>query len=108
MNDPKGESPQTDPADQPGTSADLLPQVYDELRKLARARIAREPAGLTLQPTALVHEAYLRLIDVSRATCEARTQFNCALGKSDAAGARRSGAIEAPHQAWRRSAHGNA
>jgi RNA polymerase sigma factor (TIGR02999 family) len=47
--------------DQPGSSADLLPQVYDELRRLARSRIAREPAGLTLQPTALVHEAYLRL-----------------------------------------------
>jgi len=45
----------------PGTSAELLPQVYEELRRLARARIAREPAGLTLQPTALVHEAYLRL-----------------------------------------------
>jgi RNA polymerase sigma factor (TIGR02999 family) len=44
-----------------GSSAELLPQVYDELRKLARSRIAREPAGLTLQPTALVHEAYLRL-----------------------------------------------
>ena len=44
-----------------GTSAELLPEVYDELRKLARSRIAREPAGLTLQPTALVHEAYLRL-----------------------------------------------
>ena len=44
-----------------GSSADLLPQVYDELRRLARSRIAREPAGLTLQPTALVHEAYLRL-----------------------------------------------
>jgi RNA polymerase sigma factor (TIGR02999 family) len=43
-----------------GTSAELLPQVYEELRRLARARIAREPAGLTLQPTALVHEAYLR------------------------------------------------
>lgn len=44
-----------------GTSAELLPQVYDELRRLARARLSREPAGLTLQPTALVHEAYLRL-----------------------------------------------
>jgi RNA polymerase sigma factor (TIGR02999 family) len=50
-----------EPTSTPGSSADLLPQVYDELRKLARARIAREPAGLTLQPTALVHEAYLRL-----------------------------------------------
>jgi RNA polymerase sigma factor (TIGR02999 family) len=46
---------------QPGSSAELLPKVYEELRRLARARIAREPAGLTLQPTALVHEAYLRL-----------------------------------------------
>ena len=44
-----------------GTSAELLPQVYDELRRLAAARLAQEPAGLTLQPTALVHEAYLRL-----------------------------------------------
>ena len=47
--------------DESGSSAELLPQVYDELRRLARARIAQEPAGLTLQPTALVHEAYLRL-----------------------------------------------
>lgn len=48
-------------ADGPGSSEDLLPQVYDELRRLARARLAREGPGLTLQPTALVHEAYLRL-----------------------------------------------
>ena len=46
-----------DPSGESGSSAELLPQVYDELRRLARARIAREPAGLTLQPTALVHEA---------------------------------------------------
>src|SRR5438477_9616874 len=43
-------------------AADLLPLVYDELRKLAAARLAAEPAGQTLQPTALVHEAYLRLV----------------------------------------------
>ena len=36
---------------------DLLPLVYDELRKLAAAKMTREPAGQTLQPTALVHEA---------------------------------------------------
>ena len=41
---------------------DLLPVVYDELRKLAAARLAGERAGHTLQPTALVHEAYLRLV----------------------------------------------
>jgi RNA polymerase sigma factor (TIGR02999 family) len=40
----------------------LLPLVYDELRKLAAARMAREPSDHTLQPTALVHEAYLRLV----------------------------------------------
>src|SRR5437588_2269679 len=40
----------------------LLPLVYDELRKLAAARLAGEKAGQTLQPTALVHEAYLRLV----------------------------------------------
>ena len=40
----------------------LLPLVYDELRKLAGARLAREEPGQTLQPTALVHEAYLRLV----------------------------------------------
>ena len=43
-------------------AADLLPAVYDELRRLAGARLAGEPAGHTLQPTALVHEAYLKLV----------------------------------------------
>ncbi len=42
-------------------SAQILPLVYDELRKLAAAKMAREAAGQTLQPTALVHEAWLRL-----------------------------------------------
>ena len=41
---------------------DLLPLVYDELRQLARSRMSRETPGQTLQPTALVHEAYLRLV----------------------------------------------
>lgn len=45
--------------------ADLLPQVYDELRKLAAAKLAGENAGQTLDATALVHEAWLRLADVS-------------------------------------------
>ncbi len=49
-----------------GASDRLLALVYEELRRLARARIANEPAGQTLQPTALVHEAYLRLVDVDR------------------------------------------
>lgn len=45
-------------------SADqLLPLVYDELRKLAAAKMAQESPGQTLQATALVHEAYVRLVD---------------------------------------------
>jgi RNA polymerase sigma factor (TIGR02999 family) len=47
-------------------AADLLPLVYDELRNLAAARMAAESPGQTLQPTALVHEAYLRLIGDQR------------------------------------------
>jgi RNA polymerase sigma factor (TIGR02999 family) len=43
-------------------AAELLPLVYDELRRLATSRLAREAPGQTLQPTALVHEAYLRLV----------------------------------------------
>jgi RNA polymerase sigma factor (TIGR02999 family) len=48
----------------PHAADELLPIVYDELRKLAAQRMTSESAGQTLQPTALVHEAYLRLIDV--------------------------------------------
>jgi RNA polymerase sigma factor (TIGR02999 family) len=46
----------------PHAASQLLPLVYDELRKLAAQRLARESPGQTLQPTALVHEAYLRLV----------------------------------------------
>src|SRR6187401_3477203 len=46
----------------PKAAAELLPLVYDELRKLAAARLADERPGQTLQATALVHEAYLRLV----------------------------------------------
>ena len=46
----------------PRAAAELLPLVYDELRKLAAARMAEEAPDHTLQPTALVHEAYLRLV----------------------------------------------
>jgi RNA polymerase sigma factor (TIGR02999 family) len=49
-------------SDEPGTPAELLPLVYDELRRLAAQRLSHEPPGQTLQPTALVHEAYLRLV----------------------------------------------
>ena len=46
-------------------AADLLPVVYDELRRLAKSRLSREKPGQTLQATDLVHEAYRRLIDVT-------------------------------------------
>jgi len=46
----------------PSASAELLPMIYDELRKLAAARLAQERPGQTLQATALVHEAYVRLV----------------------------------------------
>jgi RNA polymerase sigma factor (TIGR02999 family) len=49
-------------AGDPRAAAELLPLVYDELRKLAAARMAEEKPGHTLQATALVHEAYLRLV----------------------------------------------
>jgi len=48
----------------PHAAAQLLPLVYDELRKLAAQRLAQEGPGQTLQATALVHEAYLRLVAV--------------------------------------------
>jgi RNA polymerase sigma factor (TIGR02999 family) len=51
----------------PLASEQLLPLVYDELRKLAAAKLAREKPGQTLQATALVHEAYVRLVDVDKA-----------------------------------------
>jgi RNA polymerase sigma factor (TIGR02999 family) len=51
----------------PHAAEQLLPLVYAELRKLAAARLAQEKPGQTLQPTALVHEAYLRLVDVEKA-----------------------------------------
>src|SRR5262249_50955152 len=51
----------------PHAAEQLLPLVYDELRKLAAQLLAQEKPGQTLQPTALVHEAYLRLVDVEQA-----------------------------------------
>ena len=54
-------------AGDPAAAGELLPLVYDELRKLAAARLADEKPGQTLEATALVHEAYLRLVDVEKA-----------------------------------------
>ncbi len=54
---------------------ELLPLVYNELRVIARARMAGEKPGLTLQPTALVHEAYLRLVGAEELHWENRAHF---------------------------------
>ena len=51
----------------PSAAEQLLPLVYDELRKLAAVRLAQEKPGQTLQATALVHDAYIRLVDVEKA-----------------------------------------
>jgi RNA polymerase sigma factor (TIGR02999 family) len=51
----------------PAAADELLPLVYDELRKLAAVKLAQEKPGQTLEATALVHEAYLRLVDVNKA-----------------------------------------
>lgn len=56
-------------------SADLLPLVYDELRNIARERMANQPAGQTLQPTALVHEAWMKLSSEDGRTWNDRTHF---------------------------------
>jgi RNA polymerase sigma factor (TIGR02999 family) len=56
-------------------SEDLLPLVYEDLRHLAAARMAREAAGHTLQPTALVHEAWLRLTGERTQSWENRAHF---------------------------------
>lgn len=56
-------------------AAQLLPLVYDELRTLAAKYLRRERRGHTLDPTALVHEAFLRLVDQSRVDWQGKTHF---------------------------------
>lgn len=60
----------------------LLPLVYEELRKLAAVKMANEPAGLTLQPTALVHEAWLRLGGIDGQVWKCRAHFFAAAAES--------------------------
>ena len=59
----------------PSALADVFPLIYDELRRLAQQQLKREPDGHTLSPTALVHEAYMRLIDYSRLEWTGRAHF---------------------------------
>jgi len=61
---------------------ELLPLVYAELRQLARARMSRETPGHTLQPTALVHEAYLRLVGDADVEWENRAHFFAAAAEA--------------------------
>ncbi len=60
----------------------LLPLVYDELRRLAAAKMAREAPGQTLQPTALVHEAWLRLAGQEQQCWENRARFFAAASEA--------------------------
>ena len=62
-------------AGDPDASEALLPLVYEELRLLAATRLAGDPAGRTLQATALVHEAYLRLVDPDTGSWNGRGHF---------------------------------
>lgn len=61
---------------------DLLPVVYEELRRLARARMAQQVGGHTLQPTALVHEAWLRLVGSERQEWNGRGHFFAAAAEA--------------------------
>jgi RNA polymerase sigma factor (TIGR02999 family) len=60
---------------QPHAAGDLLPLVYDELRRLAAQKLAREKPGQTLQATALVHEAWLRIATAPGQTWESKAHF---------------------------------
>ena len=66
----------------PTAAAELLPLVYDELRKLAAARLAEEKPGQTLQATALVHEAYLRLVGSEQPGWNGRGHFFAAAAEA--------------------------
>ncbi len=67
---------------QPGAAAELLPLVYDQLRRMAAARMQREAPGHTLQPTALVHEVWLRLSGGVQHGYESRAHFFAAAGEA--------------------------
>ncbi|HEX8502192.1 MAG TPA: ECF-type sigma factor, partial [Pyrinomonadaceae bacterium] len=58
-----------------GVLDDLLPVVYGELRRLAASYLRKERVGHTLQPTALVHEAYMRLVDQTQVQWQNRAHF---------------------------------
>src|SRR5262249_30536057 len=63
-------------------AAQVFPHVYDELRRLAAQRLAGEKRGLTLHPTALVHEAYLRLVGDANQSWDSRGHFFAAAAEA--------------------------
>lgn len=67
---------------EPGAAEDLLPLVYRELRTLARARLKKLPPGQTLQPTALVHEAYIRVVGDDDPGWDGRGHFFAAAARA--------------------------
>ncbi len=69
-------------AAEPKSASDLLPLVYEELRRLANHKLANEAPGQTLQPTALVHEAWLRLIGPANVEFEGRAHFFAAAAEA--------------------------
>lgn len=69
-------------AGDPTAAAELLPLVYEELRRLARHKLAHEDPGQTLQPTALVHEVWLRLAESTRQTWHGRQHFFAAAAEA--------------------------
>src|SRR5262245_60459078 len=69
-------------AGDPSAAEQLLPLVYDELRQLAAAKLAQEKPGQTLQATALVHEAYLRLVDAEAQRWNSRGHFFAAAAEA--------------------------
>jgi RNA polymerase sigma factor (TIGR02999 family) len=66
----------------PRAAAQLLPLVYDELRQLAAQKLVHEQPGQTLQATALVHEAYLRLVGGAEQPWNSRNHFLCAAAEA--------------------------
>jgi ECF sigma factor len=81
----------------------LLPLVYDELRKLAAAKLAQEKPGQTLQATALVHEAYVRLVGGNGIDkWDSRGHLFCGCRGSDTPNTRRKYPPQTNREAWRR------
>src|SRR5438128_11496233 len=69
-------------AGDPKAAEELLPLVYDQLRKLAAHKMAKQPPGQTLQPTALVHEAWLRLVGGGQRHWNSRGHFFAAAAEA--------------------------